>query len=168
MKLMGRNEGRPVWIYLLGAGYAFWASRDYTPAEQEYSTYTSIINGGSGIFYFASHPKSISQWKRIKRLLSELTELTPVIGSHENAPAIKCAAPSIEFLVKKSENAIYLIAVNSSKQPVNARFDLSSCNLPAGASSEVLFEKRSSEIKDNILNDRFDGFQRHVYRIPVK
>ena len=62
-----RADGRPGWIYLLGAGYAFWASRDLTPAEHEVSAYVSLVNGVSGVYYFASHPKSASAWERITR-----------------------------------------------------------------------------------------------------
>jgi len=163
MSSMGAADGRPCWIYLLGAGYAFWASRDYTPAEHEFSAYTSIINGGSGIFYFASHPKSESSWNRIKRIFRELDELRPVIASQEEAPPVKCSAPSIQILVKKCGDAIYIIAVNSSKEPVDARFDLSGLmKQPNGA--KALFEERPVEVRNGVLADKFDGFQRHVYR----
>jgi hypothetical protein len=114
MESMGRKDGRPSWIFLLGAGYAFWASRDFTPAEQEYSTYASVINGVRGIYYWASHPKSNSQWGRIKRLFQELQELTPVIASTLKAPSVKCAAPSIQLLTRRKGDVIYVIAVNSS------------------------------------------------------
>ena len=168
MESMGRKEGQPSWIYLLAAGYAFWASRDLTPAEQEFSTYASVINGVSGFYYWASHPKSKSQWERIKRLFRELEELTPALAASEGVPAPKCAAPSIEFLVRKHEGAVYLVSVNSSREPVDARFDLSSLGLAEDGSAEVLFEGRSLDISKNLLADRFEGFQRHVYKIEHK
>ncbi|OGV33072.1 MAG: hypothetical protein A2020_07935 [Lentisphaerae bacterium GWF2_45_14] len=162
MEAMGKADGRPSWIYLLGAGYAFWASRDYTPAEHDFSAYTSIINGGSGIFYFASHPKSESSWNRIKRILKELNELTPVIASVEDAPKVQCSAPSIQTLVKKLDGMTYVITVNSSKDPVDARFAI-----PGLKASEVkvMFEDRELKTSAETFEDKFEGFQRHVYVI---
>ena len=168
MESMGRKEGRPSWIYLLGAGYAFWGSRDFTPAEQEFSTYASVINGVSGIYYWASHPKSKSQWERIRGLFQELKEMTPMLASSESVPQPKCAAPSIEFLVRKHAGAVYLVAANSSREPVDARFDLSALGLPEGGSAEVLFEGRDLDIATAVLADKFEGFQRHVYKIERK
>ena len=168
MEEMGRKEGKPNWIFLLGAGYAFWASRDFTPAEQEFSTYTSVINGGTGILYWASHPKSKSQWQRIKGLFHELKELTPVIASSSNAPSVKCSAPSIQLLTKRQGDAVYLITVNSSKEPVAARFDLSALNIKGENNLvEVLFENRQIKAINSAMEDRFEGFQRHVYRVET-
>lgn len=165
MSEMGAADGRPCWIYLLGAGYAFWASRDYTPAEHEFSAYTSLINGGTGIFYFASHPKSESSWIRIKRILKEMDGLTPVVASQEAAPAVKCAAPSIQIMVKRYAGKTYLITVNSSKEPVSARFDLSGLNVKA---ADAMFEDRRLNVRDGVLEDGFEGFQRHVYVLEGK
>jgi len=166
MESMGRKKGKPNWIFLLGAGYAFWASRDYTPVEHEFSTYASVINGASGIYYFASHPKSESSWNRIKRIFKELNELTPVIASPLKSPPVKCAAPSIQLIVKTYGNATYIIAVNSSKESISARFDLSDLNSDGGkTSAKVLFEKRQAEIRNGIMEDTFAGYQRHVYVI---
>ncbi|MCX6984168.1 MAG: hypothetical protein NT118_05355, partial [Lentisphaerae bacterium] len=77
----GRKDGKPCFMYLFGGGYTFWASRDLTPEEQEFETYTSIINGIRGIHYFADHPKSKSHWARMKRLFQEMKELAPVLAS---------------------------------------------------------------------------------------
>jgi len=164
MNAMGRKDGKPNWLFLLGAGYSFWSSRDFTPAEQEFSTYATVINGGSGVYYWASHPKSNSQWIRIKRLLRELKELTPIIASFVKSPTIKCSAPPIEFLVKKYKNSVYIIAVNNSRRNVEARFDLSSLKFENNSKQlKVLFENRQIKIINAIIKDKFKGFQRHVY-----
>lgn len=165
MAAMGSKDGRPSWIYLLGAGYAFWASRDYTPAEHEFSAYASVINGVSGIYYFASHPKSPSAWERIKGVLGELKELTPVIASSARAPAVKCAAPEIEFLVKKYQGSVFIIAVNSSRTPVDARFHLPALNLRDRKTIAVLFEGRTLTVSNHAIADTFAGYQRHIYKI---
>jgi len=164
MSEMGAKEGKPCWIYMLGGGYCFWASRDLTPAEQEFETYTAIINGIRGINYWADHPKSKSHWARMKELFREIKKLTPALASTIKAPVIKCNTPAIEFLVKKTDGGVYLIAVNNTTEPVNARFDLSEVKNP-GENAETLFENRKVKISKSILDDKFDGFQRHVYLI---
>ena len=160
----GKRDGKPCSMYLFGAGYTFWASRDLTPAEQEFETYVAIINGIRGVYYFADHPKSKSHWARMKRLFQELKELAPILASTIKAPVIKCNAPEIEFLVKKTATGVYLIAVNNTTEPVKARFDLSEVKT-AGDHAKTLFENRDVTISHDVLADQFDGFQRHVYVI---
>ena len=162
MEEMGRRDGRTSWIFLLGAGYAFWASRDYTPAEQEFSTYTSIIHGMSGVFWFASHPKSPSAWKKIKQLMAELKELTPVLAAPTAEQGVTCPAPGIQTLVKEYDGALYIIAVNESTAPVQATFAVTGKIKKSG---KVLFEDRKVRVKDGVFKDHFDGYQRHVYQL---
>lgn len=165
MEEMGRASGAPSWIYLLGAGYAFWASRDYTPAEQEFSTYASVIGGVRGVFWFASHPKSRSQWRRINGLMTELKELAPMLLGGRTLEGLRCSAPGIECAAFEHDGAIHLLAVNSSRERVEARFEL-----PAGTALlgpvAVRFEDRCLDTVAGGLADSFAGFQRHVYLIP--
>ncbi|MDD3927841.1 MAG: sugar-binding protein, partial [bacterium] len=163
---IGRKDSKPSWIYLFSSGYAFYAPREFTPAEQEYSTYLSLISGANGFFYFAAHPKSKSNWDRICSLMREITELTPAIASPLETPAIGCSSPVVKFMVRKYNGALYLIAVNGSKEAVTVTFDLS-CTAPA-AGAEVVFEGRGVVLKNNALADNFAGYQRHVYRIDLK
>ena len=162
MEKMGRRDGRPSWIFLLGSGYAFWASRDYTPAEQEFSTYTSLIHNISGVFWFASHPKSPSNWKKIKQLMAELKELTPVLAAPAAGQRVTCQTPGIQTLVKEYNGALYLIAVNESTAPVQATFAVTG---KVRKSGQVWFEGRKVRLKDAVFEDSFDGYQRHVYQL---
>ena len=164
MSEAGKKDGKPCWIYIFGGGYTFWASRDLTPAEQEFETYAAIINGIRGIHYFGDHPKSKSHWARMKSLIQEMKELAPILASTLTAPVVKCNNPAIEFLVKKTEEGVYLIAVNNTTEPLNIRFDLSAAK-SSGDYAEALFENREIKISKNILEDSFADFQRHAYRI---
>jgi len=166
MEKMGRKDGKPVWIYLFGGGYAFWASREYTPCEQEFSTYTSIINGATGILYFASHPRSKSNWEKIKKMAQEIRKLTPIIASSEKTPKVNCSAPSIQILTRRFNNKLYLITANSSKKSVNAKFNIPDLNFKRNT-VKVLFENRKLNIEDNLFKDIFKGYQRHVYEIEL-
>ena len=162
MEKMGRKDKKPCWMYLNSSGYTFWTSRDCTPQEQEFQTYAAIINGIRGIHYFADHPKSKSHWARMKGLFKEIKELSPVLASTIKVPNIKCNSPAIEYLVKKHNGGVYLIAVNNTTEPVNARFDISNINVQV-SSAEVLFENRQTKTQQSVLEDKFEGFQRHVY-----
>jgi hypothetical protein len=167
MQDMGKKDGRPSWIYIFSSGYAFIAPREFTPAEQEYSTYLSVVSGAKGVSYFASHPKSKSNWSAICRLMREIRELTPALVSPLEVPVVECSSPAIKFTVRKHDGAIYLIAVNGSKGQVSATFDLSGATALKGG-AEVLFEGRKATLKNNVLADTFAGYQRHVYKIEFK
>ena len=160
----GRNWGKPVQVVLFNSGYAFWASREFSTKEQEFSTYTSLINGARSIFYFADHPKSNVNWEKIKKLAHEVRELTPALTSLEDIGNISCSSPEIQMLIKRKNNYLYIITVNSSSEKINAKFDLSGCMLPATTRmADVKFEKRSLPITKNVISDQYSGYQRHVY-----
>lgn len=164
MAEMGARDSKPTWIYLFGGGYTFWAGRDLTPDEQEFETYAAIVNGIRGLYYFADHPKSRSHWERLVGLAGEVQTLTPILASTEAVPQIACNRPEIEFLAKKFDNKLYLIAVSHASEPVEARFDLSGIH-DAGKTATILFEGRKVKVKGNLLSDRFEPLRRHVYVI---
>jgi len=161
---VGKSGSRPGWIYSFGAGYAFWASRDYTPEEQTCSTYLPLVNGVTGVFYFASHPKSKSNWTRIKQLMSEMKQLTPVLASPLDVGQVRCSSPTVQMLAKRYNGALYVLAINASKEPASARLDISAAsNRPT--KSTVLFEGRNIPVREGVITDKFKGFERHVYKV---
>ncbi len=166
MEEMGRDDGRPSWFWLLGAGYTFWAGRDYTPAEQEFSTYACLINGVTGFWWLASHPKSKSGWETIKRMWAELAKLTPVIASTRTVRGITAAAPAVQMMVKEFDGALFLITLNTSPYSVSSTFDVSA--FLKNGTSKVVFEDRTISVMNGIFEDKFNGYQRHVYRIVSK
>lgn len=164
---VGGIGDKPVFVFLQSCGYAFFSAREPFPQEEEFMTYAALINGASGICYFASHPRSNALWEKIKALNLEVRELAPAILSMSPAPEVESSSDKIQLLVRRHGADVYLIAVNSSDVPVDARFDLSALRLTKRTMSKVLFEDRNAEVKDNIIADRFMGYQRHVYVIPV-
>ncbi|MDD3789648.1 MAG: hypothetical protein PHO94_13280, partial [Petrimonas sp.] len=60
---VSKKIGKPFLHVLLGSGYSFWIPREYTPIEAEFCTYSSIVNGATGILYWANHPHSPSLWE---------------------------------------------------------------------------------------------------------
>jgi hypothetical protein len=161
--------GQPAWAILLSGGYAFWASREPTAAEEEFMTYAAVINGATGVMYFASQPRSAPLWERIKTMNRELQELTPVLFSTEPAPRVRAASTSVQSLVRRCGNKAYLLAVNASEQAVTASFDLSDAELARRRPrARVLFESRAVPIRQGLLEDSFAGYQRHVYEFDLR
>lgn len=128
----------------------------------EYITYICIINGIRGFRYWADFPKAPSSFKTMIRLFAEIRQLQAPLISLDNTPEFNCNSDKIKFTIKKDDNYIYLISVNETRDPVTARFDLSS--VLKNGSAEVLFENRNAIIDNSVLHDTWQGLQRHVYR----
>ncbi|MFA6567454.1 MAG: hypothetical protein WCS96_04515 [Victivallales bacterium] len=158
-----RRVGIPFWSVPFCGGYGYGYSRTYTPSEEEYCTYAAIINGATGIFYWAYHPKSKSLWEKIKAMAKEVEFLTPMIASREAAPEVVCSSSQILLLTKVYDAKVYVMAVNASLYPINAEVGLSGMKQSNKGTVKVLFEDRTVNFKDGAFEDRFEGHQRHVY-----
>jgi len=154
--------GKPSWIALQDCGYAYWISREPTAPEEECMLYMSITHGMKGFLFFAAKPLSVELWKEMKQLAYEVKTLSPVLYSTASAPAFSSLQGSIHITAKRYQNDLYIIAVNDLAIPVDA-----SLTLPEGLNGKLtlLFENRSVSLKNGKLNDKFAGYQRHVYRL---
>jgi len=165
MERLGRKECRPSWMYLLGAGYAFHAARDHTPEEHRFIAYSSVINGATGIFYFADIPKSRSAYNAIKELLREFAQLSPIIASTEKSRKVECSDPEIDFTTRTQGQQLYILAVNKSPESQSeVKFLLDGVQR---APIEVMFEKRELNTENGFFADTFSGKQAHVYRVNL-
>ena len=163
MQAMSKQTGQPMWFYILGGGgYAHRVSREFNVSEYEFSVYTCLINGVSGIWFFADYPRVKSHWEKMKELNGEIKTLTPVLASPTAEQSVKCQTPEIQTLVKEYDGALYIIALNETIAPVKATFALTGKIKKSG---QVLFEDRKVRIKDAVFEDHFDGYQRHVYQL---
>jgi hypothetical protein len=154
--------GKPSWIALQDCGYAYWISREPTGPEEECMVYLSMIHGMRGFLFFAAKSLSVELWKEMKQLAYEVKTLSPILYSTESAPSVSSPQGSIHLTAKQYQNDLYIIAVNELATPVNA-----SLTLPEGFTGKLtlLFENRSVSLKNGKINDKFEGYQRHVYRL---
>jgi hypothetical protein len=104
-------------------------------------------------------------WERYQRLNQELQQLTPVIFSPEKIEKTPVSSPSVLVMTRKYKGDVYLISVNIGDRETNAVFDLSGLVEKQSSSAEVLFEGRVIKTKNSLLEDVFEPFRRHVYRI---
>ena len=98
----------------------------------------------------------------VERTRLELQPSTTVLSGPELDPL---GGPSVVSLLKVSDGAITVIAVNASPEPVEVRFDFSTTAPNGRLSAERLFEEGATATLDGgFLVDRFEGFDVRVYR----
>jgi hypothetical protein len=72
--------------------------------------------------------------------------------------------PSLNVLCKLWKDTLYLIAVNSTDEPLTAQIS----NLPVTVASATLpFESRSVQITGGVFLDTFLPWSVHIYKIPI-
>jgi len=90
----------------------------------------------------------------------ELAQLAPVVLMADSPRDVQCDQDQIITLLKEDAGHLYLMAVNTSPDPVSA-----SITLDGGGSRSlhVFWENRVVESSDGMLTDAFDSFAVHVY-----
>ena len=135
----------------------------------------SIINGSRGIIYFVHHFKptfseaSVFDDPELLKGLTEVnrrvTELAPVVNS-PNSPKVTIAAPAenaVIALAKRKGDDVYLFAVSLRPQITPAAFKIE--NLSAGYNIEVLDESRHLPKTSGLIEDKFNPYEAHLYKL---
>lgn len=107
-------------------------------------------------------PHTDELWSEIRQLGQEVKELTPILYSLETPPAVSTTSTEIEFVAKTYKGQSYIIALNKKPTRVKATFSVPGSDT---ASATVLFENRNASVKKGTIEDVFEGYQRHVYRL---
>ncbi len=174
-----------------GAGKIIWNCIETTRIRQELGKPTpkhiraevwmSIIQGSRGIVYFCHvfTPRFIEAGlladkqiaSAVKALNAEVTNLAPVINSPQTVPGvITQVGPDdspVAVMAKRFRDSIYIIAVATHNRPANARIFIPA-KLPGAVRAEVLGERRFARVTRGWLEDSFQGYDVHIYRIPAK
>lgn len=182
--MMEVGEGqRPVWMILQIA----WSGvlppnktlRFPTFAQERFMAYQAIINGARGLIFFGGHiTKAMPEedaalgwnwtfWRRVLRpVIEEIGDkgpLYPALVAPNSMVQLEVTdGEGIEWLVRETEGAIFLLACKREGATVRATFR----GLPDWVgSADVLFESpRKVEAKNGELLDWFAPFDVHVYR----
>lgn len=169
---------KPLWIAIQSYQQPRPDARYPTPAEYRCMAYLSIINGVKGLWFYTGSgqrdwqgkPAGLlnkleeSHWDYVQQLVRELRSLEPVLVAPSGKAEIKLApadAP-VEFTLRESGGALYLIAANKSERPQQVRFTGPAL---AGRKVEVLYEASAAQVEQGTLTGDFGPLGVHVYRL---
>jgi hypothetical protein len=165
--------GQSVWTAIETT--ALDPARPAEPAEVRAEVWMALIHGARGIVYFVHewtggfredgifrHPDIVREVARINRTIASLAS---VLNSPDLPERIDVSSPvPIAAMVKQHGNALYLFAVAMQNQPSTPRLAIRGLR---GARAAVLNEGRDVAIRDGIIEDTFDGYAVHLYKISL-
>jgi Beta-galactosidase len=151
-------------------------SRKPTPEQVRSEVWMALIHGAKGIIYFAHEfkPKFIEAGlladeemaRAVTAINRQVLDLAPALNAPdlEGAAGVKSSeeALPIDFVVKRHAGSTYLFAVAMREGGTSATFTLPEIG---NARVEVLGEGRTIEAVGGKWEDRFQGYQVHLYRI---
>jgi hypothetical protein len=153
--------------------------RGPTPQQVRSEVWMALIHGAKGIIYFAHRFKPTfieaglladePMARGVADVNREVTELAPALNSPDVPDAATVASSNdkvpVDFAVKRHAGATYLFAVAMRDGETTATF-----TVPAATDSqvEVLGEGRTNEAPAGKWQDRFAGYQVHLYKLTSK
>lgn len=140
--------------------------------ESRFMAYNAIIHGVVGINYWGMSytPQPSEFMDNLNKVTRELSDMQPVLSSREYDMGIEkvyhemrySVDAGIEVLTKKVGDSIYLLTVNSDKNPVKVTLK----GLPGNIkTAEVLKENRMVDINNGELTDLYKPFDTHIYKL---
>jgi hypothetical protein len=150
--------------------------RNPTPKQVRSEVWMALIHGAKGIIYFAHEfkPKFIEAGlladeemaREVAAINRQILALAPVINSADVKDDVSVTSSEervpIDFVVKRHAGATYLFAVAMRGGDAKANFTLPGMG---EARVEVIGEGRSLDAVGGKWEDRFTGYQVHLYRI---
>ncbi|MFV0416415.1 MAG: hypothetical protein ACK5NG_08635 [Chthoniobacterales bacterium] len=155
---VAKEMRKPALFFMTGANFQNHY-RETTAGELVAQTYGSVIDGVAGTWYFFGIPVGKKAWDVYQQTNAEMLALTDVIFSAEEVAEIASEQNAVMAATRKHEGKTYLITTNIEDNPVTGKL-----RLPEGVKEvEVLFEDRKVEVKDGVLQDKYEPYSRHVY-----
>lgn len=163
--------GQAVWIVLETA--ALDPDHRPTPAQIRTETWMALIHGATGIMYFVHELKpafredAIFRYPEVVTGVRQTNELIRSLAPVLNSPTVSGAVTirsqtDIATMMKVHDATTYLFTVAMQNVPSTARITFSD---KRNGSAEVIGEDRSVTITQGVLEDQFDGYGVHLYRI---
>lgn len=173
-----RHACWPIIQYFLG-----WSGWKHFPSREQLfaMSFAAIIQGAHGITWYTyggfkdnegvtSQPE---RWQNICDLAGRLSELSPILVERtpkQLPPAVVLSGPaldplgknpSVTHLLKRHADSWYLFAVNAATETVRTRFAI-----PEDVKNvETLYEQRQLTVSAGMLEDTFEPFAVHIYRL---
>jgi len=186
-KMMRVAEGRPVWMQLQACAMEDFYNEAHTPEnrgtgpyehhrlyptklQMRFMAFNSIVRGATAISWAMIGLSAGSDaWENVRAVVGELRALQDVLCAPElqAKPEIQYRElgfgdwTGVETLVKLHEDRVWIIAVNTPFDPMEATFS----NLPKGIGGtlDVFGESRKVSVKAGSFSDRFQPYEVHIY-----
>ena len=156
------GEWRPVlwWIQA-------WASlREPTAEEERCMTYQALVEGTRAILFYNYRPSSYAAWNGLGTIAAEMQALHETLASPVAADvSVHGGNGRIVATARRSADGWDILAVNRSRQAVEASLSLPAARKTGDEDIEVLFENRRLRLDNGTLRDHFAPLARHVYRL---
>ncbi len=158
LESVAANSEKPVvlWLQMWGG-----KGRYPTPAEFSCMTYLAAIYGATGFQTWPMMPGSKTLWDHVKRVISEMRELFPVLSEPHEVPIEVKGSNYIHAMAKKVDNKYWIVAVNTLDRTQMPKIYLP--QLSNVKEVNVMFENRICPLRINSIIDRFEPYERHVY-----
>jgi len=131
--------------------------------------YQAIVRGAVGINYWGTSytPQPSPFMEDLNLVTKELSEMQAVLSAKKFKIAIEkeyhelgySVDRGVEFIAKKADGILYLISVNSDKNPVKVTLS----GLEKYLSVKVLNEERTITIGGGSFTDQYKPFDVHIY-----
>lgn len=163
-------DALPLWIVPQAFGGGEGWPREPSRQEERLMTYLALIHGARGVQYFirrppAVNPNSPDLWSECRRLMLELSQLTPALASAEEAPPVTCSASQVHLAALKERGAVTVLAANVENRPLSVEFTLARA---WSGEAKVVFENRSVPVTRGKWSDVIDAFGTRVYQLQVE
>jgi hypothetical protein len=165
------RPGEPVysWIEAASTSSQWCHGRGVQPQEVRAETWMTLVNGATAIGYFThSWTPSYSQFRvaglvqaELRRTNAQITALTPAILGTPGHVAVDVQSGRVDAMARRYGGAQYVFAVNVSRQPVRASFDVG-----ASGTWRVLDEHRTVTASGGSFRDTFAPLGVHIYIRP--
>ena len=175
-RLLKWGEGRKIVWNVVECTHIGNVNAIASPEQIKTEVWMSLIAGSQGIVYFVHemkpdfsepgvlrHPEQV---KAITEVNKQIHSLAPVL----NSPTVRGGAEvktsgadaPVAVLVKKLGGATYVFAVAMRDKETTASFKVAGLT---DAKAEVLDEARTIDVKGGAFEDKFKGYEVHLYKI---
>jgi hypothetical protein len=148
-----------------------------TPHQLRAEVWMSLIHGAAGIQYFCHRMTPLNETDcldddataaALTRINSELMQLAPALNSQSYAvkPQSSNGAVPVRAVAKNVADTRYVFAVSMADGATTAAFALP--GLADGSSVEVIGEGRNLTAANGSIEDAFEAYAVHLYRIPPR
>ena len=166
------REARSVWTFVETTRISHETDRA-TPHQIRAEVWLALIQGATGIGYFVHefsggfredgifrYPETV---EAVARINAEIRDLAPVLNTPTLRDRVKVGdgAP-IAVAAKEHGGVLDLFAASTTE--TRSRMNLTIGGLQQGQ-AHLIGEGRTVDIKDGVIEDTFDGYAVHLYRI---